>query len=259
MQRRNSFPIFIIFAIFCVVLLILSSVFRVSFPGFLDTLVLNIQKSVLPIQQRQTEKNPTEEIQTLAKKIKDQQVLERENKALRDQFQTTTISSVNLLAAKVVGAPGFIPGISLPEFLILDKGSDEGVSVSQPVVYKDNLIGIIETVSKHASRVVLISSKQFSTTARIPKKDAFISGVAKGQGSGHIILDNVLLSEKIENGSIVTTGAEQELDGSGIPPDLVIGKVYSVEKKPSALFQTASLQSLIDPIQLSMVFVVTKK
>jgi len=45
-----------------------------------------------------------------------------DNKALRDQFQTENPKSTNLIEADIIGAPGFIPGISIPETLVLNRG-----------------------------------------------------------------------------------------------------------------------------------------
>ena len=101
--------------------------------------------------------------------------------------------------------------------------------------------------------------KQFSTTVRILKHDSqFAQGLIKGQGNGQIVLDNVLLSEKIENGDLVVTGGTKDIEGIGLPPDLVIGKIYALQKNPSALFQKAEVKSFIDSVQLSTLFIITQ-
>src|SRR6266702_3984965 len=64
-----------------------------------------------------------------------------ENIALHDQFDIKDTSPKQLIPAEVVGAPGFIPGTSVPEYLVINKGKKDGVKEGSTVVYKNALIG----------------------------------------------------------------------------------------------------------------------
>ena len=64
-----------------------------------------------------------EENRELVGKIVSQSVLQKENSALADQFTTTSIRSQILLPAKIIGAPSFIPAVSNPQSLIIDRGT----------------------------------------------------------------------------------------------------------------------------------------
>lgn len=261
-MRKGRIPlrIFIIFFVISIIIFGLSYFGRLPFiNSLLENLIISVQRVVFPeksIITSQKIKLLARE-QEIAKKLVNQAVLEKEVKALRDQFMTTNPPSSQLVPAKIIGAPGLVPGVSLPEYIVVDKGGRDSVKAGQAVVYKNNLIGKVEQITGRLSRIVLTSSTKFSITAKVVNKDGESPvGVGKGQGGGHIILENVLLSEKIEEGDFVATSGEKDVDGTGIPPDLIVGKVISVEKKPSALFQSASVQSLIDPTQLSIVFIV---
>ena len=96
----------------------------------------------------------------------------------------------------------------------------------------------------------------FSLTAKTLGTQA--AGVVKGQGGGEIILDNVLLSNSLEKDDLVVTEGNINLDGSGFPADLVVGKIAAVSKNPSDLFQEAKVQSQLDFTKLGKVFVVTQ-
>ncbi len=198
-----------------------------------------------------------EENRDLRKKVLDQKKLQEDNNALKDQFQTTKIKSVNLIPADIIGAPSFVPGVSLPEFLILNKGLDDGASMGDAVVYKDNLVGKITKISSLVSTVTLVSNGSVSFTAKTGQ-DNKVEGVIKGQGSGEMILDNVLLSEILKKDGLVLTKGDVDPSGRGFAPDLIVGKIASVDKNPSALFQKADVVSFVDFAKLTKVFIFTK-
>ncbi len=191
----------------------------------------------------------------LTEKIVNQTKLIEDNKALRDQFQTENPKSPTLIEANVIGAPGFIPGISAPEFLVLDRGENDGIKVGQAVVYQDNLVGRIIKTSSSLASVMLISNFSSSFTAKTASTDAL--GVVKGQGGGGLFLDNVVLSDSLQKGDLVLTKGDFDSQTMvGVPPDLVVGQIESVSKFPSDLFQEAKLNSKINFSKLSKVFVI---
>lgn len=193
------------------------------------------------------------ENKNLREQLLDQTLLLQDLAALRDQFQITKPSSVFLLPARVVGMPSFIPGVSLPEQLTLDKGSYDGVLLGQAVVVGDNLLGEISAVSDSLSLVRLVYNAKTSFAGRILARGAL--GVVKGKGGGKMLLENVLLSEELTESDIVVTVGDSDEKANGFPSNLIVGKITSIEKKPSALFQTATIKSLIDFTKLTTVFV----
>ncbi len=190
----------------------------------------------------------------LRKKLLDNQNLISENKALRDQFATTAIPSQNLIPAKVVGSPGFIPAVSSPDYIVIDKGKSSGLGKGNVIVYKDNLVGRIVSLGDNFSKVELII-KTPSFAVKVQASDKQIIGLAKGKGDG-LVLENVLLSESLEKNQLVLTKGDLDEDGKGVPPDLVVGKIVSIEKKETSLFQKAEVKSFIDLKNLVEVFVI---
>lgn len=71
------------------------------------------------------------------------------------------------------------------------------------------------------------------------------------------MLDNVVLAEGLEKDDLVSTKGDTDENGLGFPPDLVVGKIVSVNKKASNLFQSADIRSLVDFNKLETVFVIT--
>lgn len=190
----------------------------------------------------------------LSAKLIDQKMLAEDNKALRDQFQTASPKSSNLLPARIIASSGLIPVVSFPESFILDKGWKDGVKKGQAVVYKDNLIGVIRDVAEVASRVSLVSSTNFSFSAATVQTGAL--GIIKGEGSGQMILDNVLQKDVVKPKDLIISKGDINIDGFGIPPDLIIGKVTSVNKNPSSLFQSAKVVPIVNMLDLFDVFII---
>lgn len=189
----------------------------------------------------------------LSKKLIDQKKLIEDNKALNDQFQTTSVKSVDLLPADVVGAPRFLPGLSIPEFLVIDVGEKDGVRVGDAVVFKDNLVGKLTKVQNYLSEVTLINSTSSKFTG---KTSTGILGVVKGEGNDEIVLDNVVLSDKLQKGDLILTNPGLNVDSTGTPPNLIVGKITSIDRNPSDLFQKAEIVSFLDFSRLTKVFVI---
>ncbi len=189
----------------------------------------------------------------LSKKLVDQKKLIDDNKALNDQFQTTSIKALDLLPANVVGAPRFFPGISTPEFFVIDVGSKDGVRVGDGVIFKDNLVGRVTKVQNFLSEVTIINSTTSKFTA---KTTSGVLGVVKGQGNSEIVLDNVVLSDKLQRGDLVLTNVDFNVDSTGLPPNLIVGKIKSIDRNPSDLFQKAEIVSFLDFSRLTKIFVV---
>lgn len=194
-----------------------------------------------------------EENRALIQKLVAMQKLQQDNAALFDQFQTTTIPSTRLLPATVIGEPEFIPGLTIAETMTINKGKADGVYVGSTIVYKTNLIGMVTQTADHASLVTLVSNKATSFTVKTSKTSA--QGVLKGQGNGVMVMGNVLLSEMLRQNDVVLTNGSEDINGRGFPPGLIVGKIISVDKNPSALYQSASVETLVNFNKLSTVFV----
>jgi rod shape-determining protein MreC len=190
----------------------------------------------------------------LEKELVHMHLVESDNKALRDQFETTTPSPTSLLPISIVGMPEFLPGVTIPDSVIIAAGFSENIKKGQAVVYKDQLLGTVFSVSDHVSKVQLMTDSAVSFAAKTAKTGAL--GIIKGLGNGQIEFDNVVLSDKLEVGDMVVSGADEDAAEKGIPPGLIIGKITSIEKKSSSLFQKAHIEVLTDVTRLPMVFIV---
>lgn len=261
-QREHTFVHFLFFLFASVVVFVLLRLPLFQYVQFLS------EQAVLPFQKltfRAVRFLP-EVFADSQKKVFEQKMLQesfqnaqyeklrKENAALLDQFQTAYPKNQDLLLAVVLGAPEFIPNVSFPSEFIIDKGKRDAVVIGQGVVYKNNVIGKIRTVSQSVSVVNLITNTSFSLPAKTAKTRAL--GLLRGSGNDTMLFENVLLSEELRIGDLVVTIGDINQKGIGLPPDLVIGKILSIDKKPSALFQAARVQTLVDLQRVTNVFLV---
>lgn len=259
MQKRQG--IIYVFLVFLAVSVVVFLFFKLPFLKPVSSLtqaifspITSTIHSFFSFGQNQQVKTLQQENMYLSKRLVDQAKLLADNKALRDQFAVSIPKSENLVAANIVGSPSFVPGVTLPENYILDKGQRDGVKIGQAVIYKDNLVGKIISVSYGFSKVELLTNSSFSITSQTLQTNSL--GVAKGQGGGEIILDNVLLSQNLKQDDLVITKGDVGTNGVGFLPNLILGKIISINKNPSDLFQTAKIKTLLDFTKLFSVFIV---
>lgn len=264
MQKKSGFlTLFIVFLLLSLLIFFgsktgflkpVNSLFQIILSPF-EVLTYGIFSKITSLGSDSEIKSLKAENAVLVKKLVDQNRLIGDNKAFKDQFQTQNPKSTNLMPADVIGAPSFIPGVSVPETLTLDRGETDGVKTGNAVIYKDNLIGKVVKTSAYLSSVMLITNFSSSFTVKILSNQSL--GVLKGQGGGEMVLDNVLLSEVLKKDDIILTKGDINQKGEGLEPDLIVGKITSISKNPSDLFQKAEVKSLVNFTNLNKVFIIT--
>lgn len=148
------------------------------------------------------------------------------------------------VAAAVVGrSPSLIEDI-----LTIDKGSQDGISINQPLISNGFLIGKIIKVFPNTSQVELITSHKFLATVVL--QDSRHLGLLKG-GLNGLIIEQLPVDGKISpNENVVTRGLAGELP-AGIP----VGSVKDVISKPSDIFKTVTLVSPVNLNQIEIVLI----
>jgi rod shape-determining protein MreC len=252
MKRRESFrAVFLVLVFLCLLILVFNFKFLFSFLEKGASGIEEVTFRGLPFFSESAKvKHLEAENLSLLSKLASFNQLKNDNAALSDQFQTSYPQSPELLQADIIGAPDFIPGVSVPSVFILNKGTKDGVVRGSAVVIQNNLVGVVTFVSTNLSKVNLINNSGVSFTARTEDGNV---GVIKNIGA--LILDNILLSENLTVGEMVFTKGDIDSSGVGIPQGLLVGKIISLEKNPSSLFQAAKVQSFVDLSNLSAVFI----
>ena len=136
-------------------------------------------------------------------------------------------------------------------YIIIDHGSDDGIRYGMPVVTQQGLVGRVEAVTASASRVQLIADPGSVINVRMQslKREAQLTGSI----TGDISLINIPQDVVVNPGEILLTSGL----GGNYPPDVLIGQVTNVTKKENELFQTASVQPIVNFSFLRAVLIIT--
>lgn len=104
-------------------------------------------------------------------------------------------------------------------YLIIDKGSDDGVTRNSGVVTPDGVIGIVDAVSRHYSYAISFLNTELFISARLGESGAVGPLAWDGASSDGAILKEIPLQFKFEPGDTVYTSGYSSI----FPPDIPIG------------------------------------
>jgi len=137
------------------------------------------------------------------------------------------------------------------QYIIIDKGSNDGLRHGMPVVTQQGLVGRIDALISDASRIQLITDANSSVNIKL--QTAGVEGLVRGSVTGEISLDMVPVDSEVQIGDILMTSGL----GGTYPPNIFVGQVLTMQSKQNVLFQTGSVQPVVDFSNLSAVLVIT--
>lgn len=149
-------------------------------------------------------------------------------------------------AAAVIG---FDPSPFL-HYVIINRGSNDGILRGMPVVTDQGLVGRVDAVIADAARIQLITDPASTVNVRLQnaEEDATLSGSV----TGDVTLDQIPQDTALQAGDLVLTSGL----GGGYPPDLIIGQVINVRSRDFDLFQQATVQPVVDFNRLQIVLII---
>ena len=136
------------------------------------------------------------------------------------------------------------------QYIIIDRGTNHGVRYGMPVVTQQGLVGRVDAVIAGAARVKLITDT--TSVVNIRLQSAGIEAQLVGSLTGDVSLDMIPLDQVVEPGDVVLTSGL----GGNFPPNVFVGQVLSTQRRDNALFQTATVQPIVDFESISAVLVV---
>jgi rod shape-determining protein MreC len=166
-----------------------------------------------------------------------------ETQALVEQQQSLDPKTYKVMPARPIG---------LDRYLKIDKGSLDGVKVGQAVVYKDNYIGKVVTVSEKSANIQLLADPDSKVAAFSLGKDGKAKGILMGQFGLELLMDKVLHEEKVNPDDLVYSEGTEGF----LPRGLVLGKVTQILENQNEVFKQAKVKSLFDIRDLELVFLI---
>lgn len=166
-----------------------------------------------------------------------------ETEALVSQELTLDPRTYNLLPLRPIG---------LGRYLKIDKGSLAKLSAGQAVIFKDNYVGKVVSVSEGASNVLLLTDPDSKVAAFSQNREGKGKGVLIGQFGTELLLDKVLHEEKVSEGDLVYSEGTEGF----LPRGLILGRVSQVLEQENSVFKQAKVVPIFDIRDLELVFVI---
>lgn len=135
-------------------------------------------------------------------------------------------------------------------YVIINRGSNDGILRGMPVVTDQGLVGRVDAVIADAARVQLITDPGSSVNVRLQNANEEASLI--GSLTGDVILDLIPQDTDVKTGDLVLTSGL----GGGYPPDLIVGQVVNVRSRDYDLFQQATVQPVVDFTRMQIVLVI---
>jgi len=135
-------------------------------------------------------------------------------------------------------------------YVIINRGSDDGLRRGMPVVAEQGLVGRVAAVTAGAARVQLITDPESAVNVLIQPSGA--EAVINGSITGDLNLEWIPQAAEVQTGDLVLTSGW----GGNYPANILVGQISSTSQRPFELFQTAQLQPVVNFADLKIVLVI---
>lgn len=176
----------------------------------------------------------------------------RENARLRALVQWKSRQAWNLRFARVI--------VEDPanwwRSIHLDAGAKQGVSVDDPVLTDQGLVGKVVSVSKNRSLVALLGAPNCRAAAVILQSKS--QGTIAASPRGGIIDRQIVALEHLPNDAPLEAGLEVETSGAGdiFPEGIPIGRLIDGQSSEFDLYSRARVRLWVDLDRLKEVWVI---
>ncbi len=166
-----------------------------------------------------------------------------ETEAQLEQQQSLDPRTYQLVSARPIG---------LVEGLKIDKGSKDGIKPGLAVIFKDNYLGRIKSVSQSQSVVQFLSDPEAKLAVFSVGKEGKAKGLLRGQFGTEMLMDKILHEEVVSVDDLVYSEGTEGF----LPRGLIIGRVSEVIEKPNEVFKSAKVKPVFDVRDLELVFII---
>ncbi|HVS28070.1 MAG TPA: rod shape-determining protein MreC [Solirubrobacteraceae bacterium] len=220
---------------------------RDLFGWFGDTLHAKKERNALRKENAQLR------MEAIGKQVEDRQIAELKSMVALDQ--KNGLAAYKAKAARVIARSPTVWYATIN----VDKGSNDGVHVNDPVVTGDGVVGKITSVTGDASLVTLVTDQSSGISAQVPNTG--VSGIVEPAvgNPNDLLLDFVSRSSRIHAGQpVVTAGSRSGRLESLFPPDIPIGVVTKVDQQEVSLYQRVHIRPYADVRRFTFVQVLTR-
>lgn len=181
-----------------------------------------------------------QKVSSLEQQLLGLQLLEDENKSLREILSYPVITQTNV-TARVISKPSQ----SLYDRIIIDRGQNDGITIGDMIIAGENiLIAKIDSVSENNAQALLLSGNFFTGDAVVTRLGITVPIIGKGSGNFELHVPRDL---DVRDGDVLT------LPGF---PQYIIGVIKSVEFDDRDPYQTVLVRTPMNVQELKFVRVV---
>ena len=141
---------------------------------------------------------------------------------------------------------------SFNNYIVLDKGTADGVHPEMGVFGNDGVVGVIYTASEHYSLVVPLLNSKSNISCRVRNNDNFCTLQWDGEDISYSYLIDLPRYTKFEQGDTVVTSGFSSI----FPGDIPVGIIDRVEESKNGMFYRARVKILTDFASLNSVYVI---
>lgn len=193
-----------------------------------------------------------EEVNDLHSKLVDYENLKNQNELYKDFLELKEENpDYKFEEASVIGRDS----ADIYKSFSISKGTLSGVKEGDAVLYKKNLVGIVEKAYPDYSVVKTVLDASFNISAYeiISGEISYVTGNAKLAREGKCKMANLDSSTDIAYGSIICTAGI----GGMVPKGLIIGTVSEVADEPTDISSYAAIVPETDISEITSCFVLT--
>ncbi len=186
----------------------------------------------------------------LERKVQQMMVLRAENIRLRELLNASASVDDKVLLAELIG----INPDPFQHQVILDKGSEDGVYIGQPVLDAGGIMGQVVEVSLYTNRTMLVTDSRHALPIEVVRNG--MRAIALGKGN-HAELDITHIPDNadIRVGDLLISSAL----GGRFPYGYPLARVAFVERDPSRKFMIVKAKPLARLNNSRYVLMVEKK
>ena len=182
------------------------------------------------------EKRRLEDFQLLNKvRLQKLDILEKENKRLRKLLSATPKLTEKILIAEIIN----VDVDPYRQLTIINKGSNDEVYISQPIIDAQGVIGQTIHVSAKSSTVMLITDASHALPVQVDRTG--LRAIAFGTGKiEHLDLRHISHNADIQIGdTLITSGL-----GGHFPANYPVATITHIERSPDEAFVTVDAEPL---------------
>ncbi len=152
------------------------------------------------------------------------------------------------LPAKVVGNSV----VSNANFLMLERGSKQGIQIDMAVVSPQGIVGVVREVSENYCKVMSLLHHNSGVSAMLQKSKSSGDIFWDGNDPHFVTMRKVSKSANVKIGDTVVTSTYS----SNYPSGIMIGTVVEVKPDPAASFNNLKLKTATNFFNIQYVYVI---